>query len=361
MTGLYIHTPFCRRKCPYCDFYSAGYQEELAGLYSDAVIRNLRYYNKRYYNECYNNICYDTVYFGGGTPILLAGHIPRILSEANIDRGAEITVECNPVEMSEETLKILRDCGVNRLSVGVQSAADSELHALGRSHTFEQARAAILTANRIGFENISVDLMLGIPYQDIKSLTYTVTQLQKLPITHVSAYMLKIEPNTVFGKKPPPNLPDEDATAELYLSAVDMLRSANFEQYEISSFAKDNMKSRHNLKYWQFEDYLGIGAAAHSFYRGRRFEVKRDIRGFIESEHQIEITTDDNINELEERIMLGLRLTEGIPKELWERVESALGLIPKQYYKLENGRLSLTAEGFLVSNEIISTLLVNLK
>ena len=342
MTGLYIHVPFCRKKCPYCDFYSTGYTKELAEQYADAVIRNLRYYNGEY----------DTVYFGGGTPILLAEHIPRILSEVQVERGAEITVECNPLEMNAETLKLLYDCGVNRLSVGVQSAVDSELRALGRTHTFEQARQAILAANRVGFCDISADLMLGTPRQDRTSLTYTMTKLRELPITHVSAYMLKIESNTVFGKNPPA-LPDEDETAELYLAAVNMLRSLGFEQYEISSFARNGMKSRHNLKYWRREEYLGIGAAAHSFYKGRRFAVKRDLREFIASERQIEITTDDDINETEERILLGLRLTEGIPEELWRHVESALQLIPKQYYRIENDRLSLTAEGFLVSNGLI--------
>lgn len=350
MTGLYIHVPFCRRKCPYCDFYSTGYSEELAGQYAEAVIRNLRYYDERY----------DTVYFGGGTPILLAEHIPGILSEVSMERGAEITVECNPIEMNGETLKMLYDCGVNRLSVGVQSAADSELRSLGRTHTFEQAREVILTANRVGFCDISVDVMLGTPGQTAETLGHTINELGKLPLTHVSSYMLKIEPNTVFGKKPPENLPDDDTTAELYLKAVQSLEEQGFIQYEISSFARNGMKSRHNLKYWRREEYLGIGAAAHSFYRGRRFAVKRDLREFIESEHQIEITTDDEINELEERIMLGLRLTEGISEELWKRVEGVLPLIPKHYYNIENGRLSLTAEGFLVSNEIISTLLARL-
>lgn len=350
MTGLYIHVPFCRRKCPYCDFYSVGYREELAAEYAEAVRRNLRYYNGKY----------ETVYFGGGTPILLAEHIPDILAEVSIEHGAEITVECNPLEMSEDTLKLLYGCGVNRLSVGVQSALDSELRALGRTHTFEQAREAILTANRVGFENISADIMLGTPEQTAETLGHTISELGKLPITHVSAYMLKIEPNTVFGKKPPA-LPDEDKTADLYLSAVNMLRSTGFEQYEISSYARGDMTSRHNLKYWRREEYLGIGAAAHSFYKGRRFAVKRDLREFIASERQIEVTTDDEINELEERILLGLRLAEGIPEELWRCVESALPLITKNYYRLEKGRLSLTAEGFLVSNEIISTLLARLE
>lgn len=350
MIGLYIHVPFCRKKCLYCDFYSVGYREELAEQYADAVLRNLRYYNERY----------DTVYFGGGTPILIARHIPRILAKVHRTSGAEITVECNPLEMDRETLEILFNSGVNRLSVGVQSAVDTELAVLGRTHTFEQAERAILTAHEVGFYDISADIMLGIPGQDINSLTYTIERLCALPITHVSSYVLKIEPNTVFGKKPPV-LPNEDKTAELYLKSVYGLESKRFIQYEISNFARRGMTSRHNLKYWRREEYLGIGAAAHSFYNGKRFAVKRDLREFIAGEHQIEVITDDAPDELEEKIMLGLRLTEGVPKELWERVKSGLPLIPKQYYKIENERLSLTAEGFLVSNEIISTLLAHLE
>ncbi|MDE7362208.1 MAG: radical SAM family heme chaperone HemW [Oscillospiraceae bacterium] len=351
MTGLYIHVPFCRKKCPYCDFYSVGFREDLAEKYADAVIRNLRYYDERY----------DTVYFGGGTPILLARHIPRILAECNYTKSAEITVECNPCEMDRETLGLLFDSGVNRVSVGMQSAVNSELRALGRTHTLEQTRQAVLTACEVGFCDISVDLILGLPGQDHTSLVYSIKQLRELPINHVSAYMLKIEPNTAFGKKPPDGLPDEDESAEIYLTMASMLNNIGFKQYEISSFAKGGMTSRHNLKYWRRGEYLGIGAAAHSFYKGKRFAVARNLREFIESPRQIEVMTDDDPNETEERIMLGLRLSEGIEKPLWERVKSALPLIPKQYYKIDNERLSLTTEGFLVSNEIISTLLAHLE
>ncbi len=346
--GLYVHVPFCRKKCPYCDFYSVGFREDTAEQYADAVIRNLRYYGERY----------DTVYFGGGTPILLARHIPRILAECSLAENAEITVECNPCEMDGETLKILLDAGVNRLSVGVQSAVDTELAALGRRHNFAESAKAIHLAHDMGFENISADIMLCIPGQTESSLGYSVNTIEELPITHVSAYLLKIEPNTAFGKNPPA-LPDEDAAAEMYLQAVRQLKSAGFAQYEISNFARHGMESRHNLKYWRREEYLGIGAAAHSFCKGKRFAVARDILGFVESEHQTEVVTDDAPDETEEKIMLGLRLSEGIPKALWERVQDGLPFIPERYYTIENERLSLTAEGFLVSNGIISTLLAH--
>lgn len=342
--GLYIHIPFCVKKCPYCDFYSVGFNPELAEKYADAVIRNIRYYNE----------CYDTVYFGGGTPILLARQIPRILAEVQRTLRAEVTVECNPLEMDEETLEILLDCGVNRLSVGMQSASDIVLRSLGRTHTFEQARQAILTANKVGFVDISVDLMLGVPRLDHTTLVYTIKKLRELPITHVSAYLLKIEPDTVFGKNPP-TLPNEDETAQIYLSAVNMLGYSRFTQYEISNFAKLGFECRHNLKYWHAEDYIGIGPAAHSYYNGKRFAVPKSLAKFLENEFQPEEITDENPDKYEEKIMLGLRLCEGV--EIDERIEKRLSLIPREYYKLENGRLSLTPRGFLVSNEIISTLL----
>ena len=344
--GLYIHIPFCRKKCPYCDFYSTGYTEDLSKQYADAVIRNLRCYGEKY----------DTVYFGGGTPILAASEIPRILKACKIESGAEITVECNPCEMDRKTLETLYNAGVNRISIGIQSANDTELAALGRMHTFDEARRAVLLAGEVGFRDISADLMLGIPQQTLNSLEYSVNKLSELPLSHVSAYLLKIEPNTVFGKKPP-IIPNEDEQAELYLKTVKELRKNGFEQYEISNFARNGMQSRHNLKYWRREEYLGIGAAAHSFYKGKRFAVARNLREFIAEPRQIEQITDDSPDETEEKIMLGLRLCEGIPKELWKRVESGLRLVPKQYYKIEKEHLSLTAEGFLVSNEIISTLL----
>lgn len=350
MIGLYIHVPFCRKKCPYCDFYSVGYREDLAERYADAVIRNLRYYDEDY----------NTVYFGGGTPILIARQIPEILKNCKITPNAEITVECNPLEMDSDTMKRLYDCGVNRISVGMQSASNSELRVLGRTHTFDDVYNAVTNANRAGFLDISADYMLGTPKQDHASLVYGILKLRELPITHVSAYLLKLEPNTAFGHAPPEDLPDEDDTARYYLSFAGMLENDGFKQYEISNFAKAEFQSRHNLKYWRREEYLGIGAAAHSFYKGRRFSVKRDLREFINSEHQTEMTEEENPDETEERIMLGLRLCEGIPRELWRRVESALPLIPKEYYKLENERLSLTPSGFLVSNNIIATLLAHL-
>lgn len=345
--GLYIHVPFCLSKCPYCDFYSAKFSQKSAEKYAAAVVRNLRQYDGQF----------DTVYFGGGTPILLSGFIGEILSAADISKNAEITAEANPCLCTDEKLYELRKAGVNRISIGVQSLCDKELSALGRRHSAAQAETAVIKARAAGFDNISADLMLGIPEQTQQSLSETIEQLCALPISHVSAYLLKIEAGTPFGNNPPKNISDEDEAAELYLSAVKLLSERGFVQYEISNFAKAGYESRHNLKYWRREEYLGIGPAAHSFYKGQRFAVPRDLTRFIESERQSEDITDGAPDEFEEHVMLGLRLSEGVSEELWKPLSGALKRIPKKYYSLIGGRLSLTAEGFLLSNEIIALLL----
>ncbi len=342
--GLYIHVPFCVKKCPYCDFYSG--QLSRKEEYIAAVLRNLRRFDETY----------DTVYFGGGTPSLLPEIAGAVLDSIRLSEGAEVTFECNPETVDESVFETLKSAGVNRLSFGVQSLNDTELSALGRIHSAGRARGAIIEAAKHGFSNISADLMLGIPHQTRLSLTETIDSLCSLPVTHISAYMLKLEENTAFGKAPPP-VPDEDEQAELYLLAVRELEKRGFIQYEISNFAKKGYESRHNLKYWHCEEYLGIGPAAHSFYGGKRFAVPRDLDGFLSAPQQTEQFTDECPDEYEERVMLGLRLTEGIPEELWRPLEAALPRIPKNYYRIENGRLSLTAEGFLLSNEIISLLL----
>ncbi|MGN0688102.1 MAG: radical SAM family heme chaperone HemW [Oscillospiraceae bacterium] len=349
MQGLYIHIPFCRRKCLYCDFYSVALEEGLAQDYTAAVKRNLAAYGGSF----------DSVYFGGGTPILLAEQLLEMLKSADVAQGAEITAECNPCEMTSRTLDVMLKSGINRISVGVQSFCDSELTALGRRHDSQTAIQAVKAAKAAGFDNISLDLMLGIPEQTADSLAKTLDIAQSLPITHISAYMLKIEENTPFGKSTPP-LPGEDETADMYLQTVGALSDSGFEQYEISNFAKRGYECRHNLKYWHAEEYLGIGPAAHSYIGGRRFAAARDLAAFIAAEQQHELITQERTDEREERIMLGLRLSEGIPQELWKPLEAALLHIPKQYYRIRDGRLSLTAEGFLVSNEIISLLLAQL-
>ncbi len=348
MRGIYIHVPFCVKKCPYCDFYSLPFSQSKAEDYKNAVVRNLSRYNGEQF---------DTVYFGGGTPSLMYGHIAQILNSINRSENAEITVECNPESADEDVLNALKAAGVNRLSFGVQSLCENELSALGRTHGANEAKNAILLTSKAGFENISADIMLGILNQTKSSLEETINELCGLPVTHVSAYLLKIEENTVFGKRYveiADKMPSEDLQAELYLTAVDALEKHGLKQYEISNFAKSGYESRHNLKYWRAEEYVGIGPSAHSYYNGRRFAVGRSLEKFLGSEFQTEETTEEFPDSEEERIMLGLRLSEGI--DVNERIKGRLKLIPREYYNLSDGRLSLTPRGFLVSNEIIAIL-----
>ncbi len=358
--GLYIHIPFCRKKCLYCDFYSVALQDGFAERYTEAVRRNIAAYSGACNTTLRSHHPFDTVYFGGGTPILLAPYLGEMLSAANIAKDAEITAECNPCEMTDEALFALLKAGVNRISVGMQSLYDNELQALGRRHDRDTAIRAIERAKAAGFSDISADLMLGIPQQTSESLAKTLDTLTALPITHISAYMLKIEPDTPFGRNTP-DLPDEDSVADMYLQTVNALADKGFHQYEISNFAKRGFECRHNLKYWRREEYLGIGPAAHSFLNGRRFAVKRDLEEFLGSPRQVELTTDEAPDEYEERVMLGLRLSEGISEELWRPFGHALKLVPSNYYTIKGGRLALTAEGFLLSNEIISLLLSHKK
>ncbi|MCD7731020.1 MAG: radical SAM family heme chaperone HemW [Oscillospiraceae bacterium] len=350
--GLYIHVPFCRRKCPYCDFYSVT-ELELAEKYTEAVIRNLRR----------SEISVDTVYFGGGTPSLLKpNRIYDILSFAGIEENAEITMECNPDSVNPDYLADALSAGINRVSFGVQSLDDSELAALGRIHDAGAAIHAIENAYEAGFRNISADLMLGTAYQTEKSLSETIEKLTALPINHISAYMLKIESDTPYGKGGSDSLPlpDEDETADMYLFTVQRLKEKGFEQYEISNFSQPDCESRHNLKYWRCEEYFGIGPSAHSYIDGVRKACPKSVRDFISSELQQEYITEEHGGDSDERIMLALRLTkEGIDLSSFDEmrrseiIRLSKPLIAAEYMLQNGNRLTLTPKGCLVSNEII--------
>lgn len=351
--GLYVHIPFCLSKCPYCDFYSVRYSREKAAEYAEAVIRNIR---------CSGNE-YDTVYFGGGTPVLLYEHIGKILAAADICSGAEITVEANPCIASEDVLRILKESGVNRISFGVQSMNENELKFLGRRHTNGQTRNAVNNALKCGIENISADLMLGLENQDEKSVGSSIDELHSLGVKHISAYLLKIEENTPFAERRL-SLPDEDRTAALYLYAVDKLAECGYRQYEISNFAVNGYESRHNLKYWRCEEYLGIGAAAHSYIGGKRFCVPRSIDSFINAQVQETEFTDDEAGGFEEYAMLRLRLTDGLYFSEAEKFGTAketllkrCRLLPEEYINVTDEKINLTPKGFLLSNAVIGKLI----
>lgn len=359
--GIYIHVPFCVKKCSYCDFYSVSYESDISEKYVDAVIRNLRYYSDK-------KRITDTVYFGGGTPSLLSvEQIQRILDETgknfSLSADAEITLETNPNTVDFLKLSELRKTGINRLSIGVQSMIDSELAFLGRIHTAERAERSVYDAYKAGFENISCDVIIALPEQSAESLRYTLERVTDMPIKHVSAYILKTEQGTPFDcdeiKK---CLPDDDTVAEIYLEMVRILESRGFEQYEVSNFAEKGFESRHNCRYWKCYDYIGIGPSAHSCNGGKRFAVGRNLHEFIDSDIQKIEITDEKPCGFEEYAMLRLRLKEGLDldsvPEHRDMITKKIPELIKSGYIGYNGKsVSLTPKGFLMSNSVIEYLI----
>lgn len=361
--GLYLHIPFCKSKCPYCDFYSFSGKDSEKDEYTKVL-------NKRVLSSVSTLHCKgDTLYFGGGTPSVLgAENLATLVNTCKNDfltDDAEITVECNPHGLDEDFFKVLYNCGVNRISMGLQSAVDSERRILDRLSDRNQVENAVITAQKVGFHNITLDVMLGIPDQTESSLQETIDFCVSLGIPHISAYMLKLEENTHFYKNQHKyNFPDDDLTADLYLQMCETLENNGIMQYEISNFAKKGFESQHNLKYWHCEEYLGIGPSAHSFLNGKRFYYDRDFDSFMNSNSPIE---DGNGGDFTEYAMLNLRLTEGlnenkvfdrfrhpIPKEIYEKSEI---FIKNGYMIADENSLKLTRKGFLLSNTILAEIL----
>ncbi len=361
--GIYVHIPFCDAKCPYCDFYSMRGSEERMDAYTDALVSSLKQWSQTLRRPA------DTLYFGGGTPSLLgARRLARILRAAREDfflEQAEITVEANPSREMDELFSSLAQSGVNRLSIGLQSANEEELRLLGRRHTAAQALDAVRAAQRAGIRNISLDLMIGIAGQTCDSLRRSIDFCAQLEVTHLSAYLLKIEEGTAYAKRREELcLPNEDEAADWYLMACEEMKRAGYEQYEISNFAKPGFQSRHNLKYWHCEEYLGIGPAAHSFVDGRRFFYPRSLRSFLSGEPPVQ---DGTGGDAEEYAMLCLRLCEGLTEQGYR---SRFGRpIPQQYRRwaqpfcraglvvCDDTGIRLTPRGFLVSNALLASLL----
>lgn len=363
MTGIYIHIPFCKSKCPYCDFYSFKPDETQKDSYLKAVLCCLKESKNLVKTEV------DTIYFGGGTPSFFGGErikavIDCIKENYNLV-SPEITVECNPSSVSDQLFKTLSVAGVNRISMGMQSAVDEERKTLGRLSGKEEIEKAIALSKKHGIDNISLDIMLGVPYQTMKSLDESIDFLLSSDIKHISAYMLKIEDGTPFYKMQNElTLPDEDTVCEMYLHTVKKLSKNGFSQYEISNFAKEGFESKHNLHYWRTEEYLGIGPSAHSFIDGKRFYFERDFESFLKNPTLID---DGEGGSEEEYIMLSLRLSEGLSKEKYkerfgkypdESIFRKAELFRKQgLLQITDDKISLTAEGFLLSNTIIGKLL----
>lgn len=360
--GLYIHIPFCDSKCAYCDFYSVANKNEY-DYYTQKLIEKIILYSKKY------NRVVETIYFGGGTPSVLGTErlcliLMAIKSNFSITNNCEVTVEVNPCSAERLDFTVMKDCGFNRLSIGMQSAIDSELKLLSRRHSAQKARETVFRAQKSGFDNISLDLMLCVPTQTKNSLTESIEFCKDCDVQHISAYILKIEEGTEFYKnRNSLDLFNDDEQAMLYLHAVEELEKYGYHQYEISNFSKLGYEGKHNLKYWRDEEYLGIGPSAHSFIDGKRFYYDRSFEKFYNDE----IVEDGIGGDIEEFIMLKLRLKEGLDlSELSVKFNYPISdnfknrimtLKNQDLIEYSDDIIRLTKKGFLVSNSVINYIL----
>ena len=353
MLSLYLHIPFCKRKCAYCAFYSAPAGEQEKERYCAALEEAIRRAGAEEQRPL------STVYFGGGTPALLGAErlarlIKKIKEHFSLEEQAEITAELNPESTDFALLSALREMGVNRISLGVQSLKEQELHTLGRLHTAEQAIGALKAVFEAGFTNVSTDVMFGLPGQTSDSFGETLDRLFAFPITHLSAYSLQWEEGTPLGEHPDPM--EEETEEELWNLLCLKAKEAGFAHYEISNFARDGFASRHNTAYWKRTDYIGLGPAAHSFWKGVRYSYPEDREAFCRDPWPLQNSESISSKEArEEEIMLGLRLQEGIP----------LSILPASFNAdryaafgaVKEGRFILNERGFYRSNTIIGELI----
>lgn len=366
--GLYLHIPFCRSKCAYCDFYSLSGREDRMDAYTAALERHLIEVAPQAAQHLV-----DTVYFGGGTPSYLGEKrlvklLKAVKKHYRIAPHAEITLEANPDSAGDwKALRALRRAGFNRISLGVQSTDDVCLRALGRIHTWQQVQEAVAACRRAKFPDVSLDLIYGLPGQTMEQWEKTLSDALTLQPEHLSCYGLKVEEGTpLWQQRQQLTLPDDDAQADMYLYTVAALEEAGYRQYEISNFAKPGRESRHNLKYWSMEEYAGFGPGAHSDFGGVRYGYVRDLDGYIagrlvlsESEGESTLARDY------EYVMLSLRTAAGIDRRTFEnRYRQRFEPMEELFLQYEGAGLAvrteggwrLTPKGFLVSNSIIAAL-----
>lgn len=358
--GVYVHIPFCRKRCAYCDFYTAMCHNEVIEKY----ILRLKEEIYRWGGALSRPT--DTVYFGGGTPSVIGADALKELlltvKEAfKVSPDAEITLEINPEDADEEFLRSVKKAGFNRISIGFQSLHNDILKILGRRHSANDCIDAFKKARQAGFDNITIDLMLGLPNQSIEESIKTAKNILELQPEHISCYMLILEEKTaLYARRDKLHLPDEEAVSEEYLKICDVFTQNGYTHYEISNFAKSGKESRHNLKYWKTQEYIGIGPGAFSFVNSKRFHYEADLKGFINCPK----TTDDGPGgEIAEYVMLALRLKDGINEKNINDIygkkyshrfyEKAYIMQDNGLAVFKNGNFHLTEKGMLVSNSII--------
>lgn len=361
MKGLYIHIPFCKQKCKYCDFVSYSGMEQMADKYIEALKSEA---------AAYSGEKIDTIFIGGGTPSLLS---PKQIKEVakmcfdsfDVQKNAEFTTEANPGTLDDWKINAMLEGGINRISVGVQSFNDNELKKIGRIHDAQTAYNTICRLKEMGFNNISLDLMTALPDQTPKSLEATLKTAVSLPITHISAYSLIIEDNTPLEREYSRGklaLPDEVTDREMYAYTVDFLAQKGFSQYEISNFAKNGFECIHNIKYWIGEEYIGLGAAAHSYNGVSRYYNVSDLHEYINGADKT-VTPLTKADKISEFMITGLRMTKGIStaefsKRFGADIRDVFGKQLDKFVSLglmclDGGNYSLTRNGIDVSNSIL--------
>ena len=371
--GLYLHIPFCRSKCDYCDFYSLAGREDRMDEYQKALVRHVVESS-----AVARNCPVDSIYIGGGTPTWygekrLLELLRTVKRHFCMAKDVEVTVEANPDSVDGKILRHLRRAGVNRISMGMQSGSDEELRSVHRPHTYQQVEDAVAAVRAAKIRNLNLDLIYGLPGQTEESWHETVEKALSLGPEHLSCYGLTIEEGTPLAQRVArgEQLPDEDQQATLYLWTVERLAQAGYEQYEISNFAKRGYQSRHNMKYWMGRPYMGLGVAAHSDFGGRRYSFVSDLDAYIQGM----LSGDEVVDESEkitrrergsEYLMLRLRTIHGIDE--WEyRREYMMNFDPieaklsefeqKGWARRQGRRWQFTPEGFLLSNQLIGQLL----
>ena len=371
--GIYIHIPFCASKCSYCDFYSLAGCEQQMPDYHRALIAHLAESARGI-----RNYEVDSVYFGGGTPSYYgAEHLMEIFDvlkrNGNVRLDAEVTVECNPDSMTYKDLKLLRSEGVTRLSVGVQATNNDLLKLIGRRHSFQQAELAFSAARKAGFDNISLDLIYGLPSQTKSDWADSLARIVEMHPEHISCYGLKLEEGTPMYReyKDSPVLPSEDEQADMYSYAAEMLERYGYRQYEISNFSAPGFESRHNLKYWNMDDYISFGPGAHSCVGNLRYSFVKDLKRYISGvEKKVSIIDEyqlvDPMERSVEYLMLAMRTNRGISEEDyrvrtqsdWKPILHALQAFREKGWAEKTGdRWHFTVPGFLISNTLIGILL----
>lgn len=371
--GIYVHIPFCRRKCRYCDFLSASYDEEVRKQYVDALIAEIE--NSA---EDFRDYETDTVFIGGGTPSLLeaeqaAGIMAALRKNYNMAGYVECTIECNPGTISAEKADRWLDSGINRLSLGLQSANDNELKELGRIHTAEEFLDSFLLARNCGFMNINIDLMSALPYQTMESFCSSLRSAAGLAPEHLSVYSLIVEENTPLydwiyaGNEN--SLPDEETEREMYYETRRILKEYGYERYEVSNYAKKGYECRHNLGYWERKDYAGFGLGAASLKENRRYNNLSDMKEYIRCSGKAKTNVErlSVKDQMAEFMFLGLRKTAGISREQFAKnfgtdYECIYGEVTKELQKkglleIKGDSVILTDTGIDLSNMVLAEFL----